>query len=82
MSALHDAEKVDGLVNKYLSNFKCGIEVKIGRSTHDILLSKGIPCQLNRISNLVRSNVNETKRLFKLIQIYPRENSSSGLHKC
>ena len=32
LSALHYAEKVDGLVNKYLSNFKCGIEVKIGAS--------------------------------------------------
>ena len=82
LSALHYAEKVDGLVNKYLSNFKCGIEVKIGASIYYLLSSKGIPCQLNRISNLVCSNVNETKKLFRLIQIFPQENSSSNdIHK-
>ena len=67
LSALHYAEKLDGLVNTYLSNFKCGIEVKIGASFYYLLLSKGIPCQLNRISNLACSNVNETKNLFKLL---------------
>ena len=78
MSALHYAEKVDSLVNKYLSNFKCEIEVKIGASIYYLLSSNGIPCQLNRISSLVCSNVNDTKKLFKLIQIFPQENILSN----
>ena len=78
LNTLYHAEKVDGLVNKYLSNFKCGIEVKIGASIYYLLSSNGIPCQLNRISSLVCSNVNDTKKLFKLIQIFPQENILSN----
>ena len=35
-------------------------------------------CQLNRISGLVCSNVNDSKKLFKLIQVFPQEHILSN----
>ena len=82
LNTLYYAEKVDAVVNKYLSNFKCKIELKIGASIYYLLSSNGIPCQLNRISSLVCSNINDTKKLFKLVQIFPQENIlSSDINK-
>ena len=69
------AEEVNDLIDKYLSNLKCKVELKIGACIYNILSSKNIPCQLNRISGLVSSNINDTKKLFKLIKIFPQENN-------
>ena len=41
--------KVHDLIDEYLSNLKCKVELKIGACIYYILSSKGIPCQLNRI---------------------------------
>ena len=38
----------------------------------------GIAYQLNRISRLVCTNISDTKKLFKLIQIFPQQNTSSN----
>ena len=78
LNTLYYIEKVDALVNKYLSNFKCKIELKIGASVYYLLSSNGVPCQLNRISSLVCSNIYDTKKLFKLIQIFPQKNILSN----
>ena len=72
------AEDVNGLIDKYLSNFKCKVELKIGACIYYILSSNDIPCQLNRISGLVSSDINDTKKLFKLIQIFPQEHTLSN----
>ena len=61
--------KIDDLIDKCLSNFRCKIELKVGACIYYILFAKGIPCQLNRISGIVCSNINDTKNLCKLIQI-------------
>ena len=38
------AEEVNGLIDKYLSNFKCKIERKIGACIYHVLSSNDIPC--------------------------------------
>ena len=65
---------MDKLINKHLGNFKCKSELKIGACIYYLISSSGQACQLNRISGLVCSNINDTKKLFKLIQIFPQEN--------
>ena len=69
-------EEISSLIYKYLSNFKCKHELKIGASIYYLLSSKGIPCQLNRVSGLVCSNAKEIKKIFKLIQIFPQDDIS------
>ena len=69
---------VQDLIDEYLSNIRCKVELKIGACIYYVLSSKGMPCQLNRISGLVCSNPNDNKKLFKLIQIFPQENISSN----
>ncbi len=76
------ADKVNDLIDKYLSNFKCKSELKIGACIYYLLSSSDLACQLNRISGLVCSDINDSKKLFKLIQIFPQENiSSNGISK-
>ena len=70
--------KINDLIDKYLSNFRCKIELKVGACIYYILFAKGIPCQLNRISGIVCSNINDTKKLFQLIQTFPQQNISSN----
>ena len=70
--------KINDLIDKYLSNFRCKIELKVGACIYYILFAKGIPCQLNRISGIVCSNINDTKKFFKLIQTFPQQNISSN----
>ena len=72
------ADEVHDLIDKYLSNFRCKIELKVGACIYYILFAKGIPCQLNRISGIVCSNINDTKKFFKLIQTFPQQNIASN----
>ena len=64
LNILWYSEEGYGLINKYLSNFKCKIELKIGACIYYIHSSNDIPCQLNRISGLVSYNINNTKTLY------------------
>ena len=72
------ANDVYDLIDKYLSDFKCKNELKTGAAIFHILSLNGIPYQLNRISALLCTNINETKKLFKLIKIFPQENTLSN----
>ena len=72
------ADEVRDLIDKYLSNLKCKSELKIGACICYLISSSGLACQLNRISRLVCSNINDSKKLFKLIQIFPQENILSN----
>ena len=72
------ADEVNDLIDKYLSNLKCKSELKIGACVYYLISSSGLACQLNRISGLVCSNVNDSKKLFKLIQVFPQENILSN----
>ena len=72
------ADEVSDLIDKYLSNLKCKSELKIGACIYYLISSSGLACQLNRISRLVCSNINDSKKLFKLIQIFPQENILSN----
>ena len=72
------ADEVNDLIDKYLSNLKCKSELKIGACVYYLMSSCGLACQLNRISGLVCSNVNDSKKLFKLIQIFPQEHILSN----
>ena len=72
------ADEVNDLIDKYLSNLKCKSELKIGACVYYLMSSSGLACQLNRISGLVCSNVNDSKKLFKLIQIFPQEHILSN----
>ena len=72
------ADEVNDLIDKYLSNLKCKSELKIGACIYYLISSSGLACQLNRISRLVCSNINDSKKLFKLIQIFPQENILSN----
>ena len=44
------ADEVDNLIDKYLSNFKCKIELKIGACIYYLISSSGLATQLNRAS--------------------------------
>ena len=70
--------KINDLIDKYLSNLKCKSELKIGACIYYLISSSGIACQLNRIAGLVCSDVNDSKKLFKLIQIFPQEHTLSN----
>ena len=72
------ADEVHDLIDKYLSNLKRNSELKIGACIYYLISSSGLACQLNRISRLVCSNINDSKKLFKLIQIFPQENILSN----
>ena len=72
------ADEVNDLIDKYLSNLKCKSELKIGACVYYLMSSSGLACQLNRISGLVCSNVNDSKKLFKLIQVFPQEHILSN----
>ena len=67
------AKDINDLIDKYLSNFKCKNELKIGACIYYLLSSKGIICQLSRVSRLVCSNINDSKKLFKIIQAFPQQ---------
>ena len=54
-------DEVDKLTNKYLSNFKVKTELKIGACIYYLISSSGLACQLNKISGLVCSNINDSK---------------------
>lgn len=76
------AEQVYNLVNKYLSNFKCKSELKIGASIFHVLSLNEVPYQINKISSLICMNINESKKLFKLIQIFPQKSIvPNDIHK-
>ena len=70
--------KINDLIDKYLSNLKCKSELKIGACIYYLISSSGLACQLNRIAGLVCSDVNDSKKLFKLIQIFPQEHTLSN----
>ena len=72
------ANDVYDLIDKYLSDFKVKNELKIGAGIFHTLSLNGVAYQLNRISVLLCSNINETKKLFKLIQVFPQENTLSN----
>ena len=72
------AENVYDLIDKYLSDFKCNYELKIGASIFYTLSLNGIAYQLNRISGLICSNSSDIKKLFKLIQVFPQQNIFSN----
>ena len=72
------ANDVYDLIDKYLSDFKCKNELKVGAAIFHILSLNGVAYQLNRISVLLCSNICETKKLFKLIQVFPQENTLSN----
>ena len=72
------ADEVNDLIDKYLINLKCKSELKIGACVYYLISSSGLACQLNRISGLVCSNVNDSKKLFKLIQVFPQEHILSN----
>ena len=72
------ADEVHDLIDKYLSNLKCKSELKIGACIYYLISSSGLACQLNRIAGLVCSDVNDSKKLFKLIQIFPQEHTLSN----
>ena len=57
---------------------KCKSELKIGACIYYLISSSGLACQLNRIAGLVCSDVNDSKKLFKLIQIFPQEHTLSN----
>ena len=76
LDSLFYHEEISDLIDKYLSSFKCKIELKIGACIYNILSEKGLSCQLNRISALVCSNISEQRKLFKLIQILPPKKCS------
>ena len=78
LSVLCHANNVYDLINKYLSDLKCKNELKIGAAIFHNLSTCGIAYQLNRISRLVCTNISDTKKLFKLIQIFPQQNTSSN----
>ena len=67
------ADQVYDLLNKYLSNFKCNCELKIGASIFYTLSLHEVPYQLNKISRLICTDINDTKKLFKLIQVFPQK---------
>ena len=56
------ADEVSDLIDKYLSNLKCKSELKIGACIYYLISSSGLACQLNRISRLVCSNINDSKK--------------------
>ena len=80
------ADDVYDLINKYLSDFKSENELKIGASIYYVLTINNIACHFNRISRLLCSNINDSKKLFKLYQVFPQQNilsnniSDSGGH--
>ena len=61
LDSLFCNEEISDLIDKYLSSFKCKIELKIGVCIYNILSEKGLPCQLNRISAFVCSNIRGQK---------------------
>ena len=63
--------KINDLIDKYLSNFSCKIELKVEACIYHILFAKGKPCQLNKISGIVYSNIDDSKKLSKLVEISP-----------
>ena len=78
LNSVCQAKKVYELIDKYLSDFKCNIELKIGASIYYTLTLQGVAYQLNRISGLICSNITDTKKLFKLIQVFPQQNILSN----
>ena len=70
--------KIDNLIDKYLSNFKCSNEIKIGACIFHVLSLDHIPYQLNRITGLLCSNLKDTEKLFKIVQIFPQQNTVSN----
>ena len=52
LTNLYFNNKINDWINKYLSNFRCKIESKIGACIYYLLFAKGIPRQLNRISGI------------------------------
>ena len=72
------ADDVYDLINKYLSDFKCENELKIGASIYYVLTINNIACHFNRISRLLCSNINDSKKLFKLYQVFPQQNILSN----
>ena len=78
LNVLYYANNVYDLINKYLSDFKCKNELKIGAAIFYSISLCGIAYQLNRISGLVCTNISDTKKLFKLIQVFPQQNILSN----
>ena len=72
------SNKICEIINKYLSNFKSSSELKIGASIYYVLSLNNVPCQLNKINGLLCMNSNDTKTLFKLIQVFPQTNIISN----
>ena len=73
LSDVSYSEEVYEVVNKYLSDYKYNIELKIGASIFYVLSLREIPYQINKIARLVCLNTNDYKKLFKLIQVFPQK---------
>ena len=72
------ANEIYDLINKYLSDFKCKNELKIGAAIYYILSINDIACHFTRVSGLLCSNNSETKKLFRLYQVFPQQNILSN----
>lgn len=66
------------LIARYLSDFKCENEIKVWASIFYAFSLNDIPYPLNRITGLICSNARDTKKLFKLILIFPQKNILSN----
>ena len=75
LSVVCYGEQVYEVVNKYLSNYKCNSELKIGAGIFHALSLNDIPYQINKIARLVCLDTNEYKKFFKLIQVFPQKNT-------
>ena len=73
ISAFCCSDKICELINKYLSNFKSSSELKIGASIYYALSLNNVTCQLNQINGFLCMNSNDTKMLFKLIQVFSKQ---------
>ena len=64
LNALCYADEVDNLIDKYLINFKCKNELKIGACIYYLISSSGLTCQLHRFSGFVCLDINDSKHYF------------------
>ena len=56
------ANDVYDLIDKYLSDFKCKNELKVGTAIFHILSLNGVAYQLNRISVLLCTNIRKDRQ--------------------
>ena len=78
LSTFCHADNVYDLIDKYLSDFNCNYQLKIGAFIFYTWTFTGIAYQLNRISGRICSNISDIKKLLKLIQVVPQQNILSN----